>query len=149
MENKKHVKFEKKLKKNVTFILSPEDKILDNNNDNLNDCNSSKINLEESNITNNEIYTNLTLGEPTHNANVTTDTLINNISRLNNVNSDNNEKKIDECDSYIQTNKRKIIESQTHFEFKKPYNQVRDITIDKNSIHSKTVQSTTENKVGT
>lgn len=144
LENK-HSKLNNKPKKNVTFFLSAEDKISDS--DNLNDCNSSKINLEESNsnISNNETFTNLALIKSINNINVNTDTFSTNNSQLNNLYSDNNEKVIDECDSYFQTNKRKIIESQPHFEFKKPHYPVHDI--DKNSIHTKPIKPSTTNKV--
>lgn len=120
-----HSKLMNKPKKNVTFVISSEDKISDESNDMLNTCKNVNTNVVDSNISMNNMCTNSTFIKNIPNLNVNTNSLSKNIpfdSMKINVDS----KKVKNKDDFdIQTNKRKKIEVQSDFEFKKPYNPVQ------------------------
>lgn len=146
--NVEHSKLINKPKKNVTFVISSEDKISDESNDILNICNNVNTNVGDSNISKNNLSTNSTSIKNIPKLNVNTNPLSKKIPFDSmKINVDNKKVK-NEGDLDIQTNKRKKIELQSDFEFKKSYNQVQvEIPTNIDIVNPHTINSAINKKV--
>lgn len=146
-KNDSYKKLDNRHNKNLDVILSPKDNISDTNNEGtLNVCESLKTGLEESK---NDTCTNMSLIKTISDKNVNADQVLKNCkNHQNKMNDVENEQMMKECDFNLLTNKRKTIETQQHFEFKKPYYLIKDkICIDENLVNSKTAQLKISKKV--
>lgn len=134
--NEEVLKPSNKQKKKVTFLLSSEDQISSTNNDILNKCEQVNTNLVKNNISNNDIDLN--------SSSMKDDTQMNFCKNPSNMNFNDNEKRMNEHSFDFQTNKLKVTEGNSDFEFKKPFNPVQESKMNQN-LTQKTFQPSTTN----
>lgn len=127
-----------KPRKNVTFLSPSEDSISDSNNI-LIESKNLNSNFGESNATNNILHSNSAFMK---------DVSVLNVDTPQQYPENDNEKQMNESDLDFLTNKRKISEAYSDFQFKKPHNSVQDENQKNRNIIQKTFQqNTTTNEV--
>lgn len=120
-----HSKLNNKQKKNVTFLLSTEDKISQENNDENVDAfkNLNSVLLESNDIINkssSQLKNNLYVKESTNKS------LKNDLIESKEIHFETREKRMNDGDLDYYTNKRKTIDVQPDYELKKTYKPVQD-----------------------